>query len=139
MSRRNAHRVLRADAAWDAFVGAILVLAPLDAVGGTLDLPALFRSPAGPVLGVVSLVFAVLLWRVPSAGPVYSQAVNVLACWGNALVTVFLLLYSLGLGANLTFGSSMALGLAMVACASFAYLEDRIARSGVLEGPRSPA
>ena len=122
--------VLRADAVLDVALGALLLLAPWNALYESLDLPQADPALYAQVAGGLLVAFGYLLWIAPRETHL-TRGVAAAAALANAAGTVvlaaWLLLGDLGLGA---LGVTLLAALA-VALAAFAAAEALVASRSV--------
>ena len=128
MNEQLSRNALRADAIFDALMGALLILAPSRGLYERLDLPSarpeLFTQLAGGLL----LAFALLLWEAPEKRLV-AEAVGRAACIANALGVVILPLWLLSGEVDIGVQGKSLLWAVTVILAAFAILEARYLRA----------
>ncbi len=127
MNEHLSRQALRADAVFDALMGALLILAPSRGFYDALDLPSakpeLFTQMAGGLL----LAFALLLWEAPEKR-VLAESVGRAACIANALGVVILPLWLLSGELDIGAQGKGLLWIVTAILAVFAVFESRYLR-----------
>ena len=118
--------VLRADALLDLVLGALLLLAPWDALYRALDLPRAKPEIFTQVAGVAIIVLGYLLWLAPRDDNL-TQAIAAAKALANTLAVVVVAAWLLFGDLGIATRGTAVLGVVGALFAVFALAEGRIA------------